>query len=96
MKYIKSYEKKIIGKWEFKNGKTEKDSNCLRIEYLISNCLEKITESDDGWSVLYRNKDDGKYWELVYPESGYHGGGPPALILLTDEEVLKKYPSSNI
>ena len=39
---IKPNEIKIIGQWIEKNGKVEKDENCLRIEYLIDNCLEKF------------------------------------------------------
>lgn len=54
----------------------------------------KIGTADDGWSILYQDKEDGRYWELTYPESGMHGGGPPTLTWLKFEEVEKKYKIS--
>lgn len=85
-------ENKIIGKWISVNGQTKKDSNCERIEFLVENYLQKITDSEDGWNKLYLDKNDGRYWELRYNNSDYHGGGPPTLILLKDEELIQKYP----
>ena len=44
-----------------------------------------------GWETLYRDPDDGRYWERTFPQSGSDGGGPPQLRFLTDYEAKDKY-----
>ncbi len=70
----------IIGKWEFKNGRAIADANCKIIELMIENELTKIESSSDGWTSLYKGRN-GEIWELSYPNSNWHGGGPPKLVL---------------
>jgi len=72
-------EKVIIGKWKFENGKVTADSNCKIIENMIKNDFTKIGTSKDGWTTKYK-ANDGTIWELSYPESHLHGGGPPKLV----------------
>jgi hypothetical protein len=84
-------EKKIVGKWVDINGQIIKDSTCKTVEYLVSEYLEKIDDSSTGWSVLYQDKSDGRYWELSYPQSEMQGGGPPTLTWMSIEDVKKKY-----
>ncbi|CAF3478399.1 unnamed protein product, partial [Rotaria socialis] len=67
------------------------DDNTLRIEFLIKNSLLKITSDETGWDVLYQDKNDRRYWELIYYKSEMHGGGPPLLQLIAEEDVQKKY-----
>jgi len=74
-------EEEIIGKWIFKNGEVIADSNCRLIESLIENDLKEIKTSEDGWTKLYEEKN-GSIWELTFPESHLHGGGPPKLTRL--------------
>jgi len=93
MKRINSDENKITGHWHLNEGNVEKDINCKRIDYLTINYLTEVSTSEDGWSKLYIDKNDGRYWELVYNDSSFHGGGPPSLIALNEKEVLRKYPS---
>ena len=91
MTTLKSHENKLVGKWNVVNGNVESDATCLRIEKLLTNDLSKVAESDDGWDILYRDNNDGRYWELTYPHDDYHGGGPPCLVHISDEEARKKY-----
>jgi len=53
--------------------------------------LREIGRDAGGWDILYRDPQDGRYWELIYPRSHMHGGGPPELRCLTPEETEKKY-----
>lgn len=85
------FENKLIGEWVYDNGEIKKDEIALRIEWLISNCLQKIATDETGWSTLYLNPNDNEFWELTYPKSEMYGGGPPALILITKDEAKAKY-----
>ena len=39
--------------------------------------------SPDGWTVRYVDDSTGDLWELTYPHSECHGGGPPLLKRVT-------------
>ena len=41
--------------------------------------------------ALYRDPNDNRLWELIYPQSEMHGGGPPELRNLTFNEARQKY-----
>jgi hypothetical protein len=41
--------------------------------------LEKLGLDQSGWDTLYRDPATGKFWEIIYPESRLHGGGPRQL-----------------
>jgi Immunity protein 27 len=41
--------------------------------------------------VLYVDPSDSRYWELIYPDSQLHGGGPPTLRNLSEAAARKKY-----
>jgi hypothetical protein len=62
-----------------------------RIRFLTSRHLQRIRADVSGWTILYRDPDDGRYWELTYPQSEMHGGGPPQLRWLSKRDALKKY-----
>lgn len=62
-----------------------------RIQQLVSHRLERIGATDGGWSVLYRDPADGRYWELTYPQSEMHGGGPARLTELSQQEAQQRY-----
>lgn len=66
------------------------DTTSNRVNHLIQNELKEIGRSDDGWSILYLD-NDGRYWELDYPNSVQHGGGAPYLELLTHDVARNKY-----
>jgi len=92
MSKIKPNERHIIGTWRVQDGSLVPDEACRRIESIISSgALELIARSEDGWRILYRNMEDGRLWELSYPEAESHGGGPPSLQYLSLEEASARY-----
>ena len=80
----------IEGRWLFAKGKMVADEAALRIDDLTASYLEFIS-AIDGWSILYRDPQDGRLWEQTYPHSARHGGGPPRLAVVTLEEAQKRY-----
>lgn len=87
-------EIELIGKWEYIDGKLVADSVSQTINRLISGGLVRVGSSKDGWSTLYKDPDDGRFWELTYPESDLPGGGPPTLTWFSEQEAKEKYPSA--
>jgi hypothetical protein len=88
---IEKHETKLVGSWIFNGKNIEKNDVCKRIEWLASNYLNKVSADASGWDILYQDMNDGRYWELIYPTSEMHGGGPPSLINLSVEDARKKY-----
>jgi hypothetical protein len=85
----------LTGKWEARGGQVVADNTAERIQALVANHLIKVGEDLGDWDVLYRDPDDGRLWELLYPQSELHGGGPPELRLISDAEARKKYPDAS-
>ncbi|MEQ1765280.1 MAG: Imm27 family immunity protein [Pyrinomonadaceae bacterium] len=87
-------EKEVIGNWIEVDGEIDGDEACFRIQYLTADYLERIgfSEAQGGWETLFRDPKDGRYWERTYPNGSWHGGGPPALINLSEVEAKEKYP----
>jgi hypothetical protein len=75
------------------NGQMRADSVSERIRWLTSHHLRKIGVSkySGAWETLFQDPDDGRFWELTYPQSEMQGGGSPALSLLTRDEATAKY-----
>ncbi|MBI2285190.1 MAG: hypothetical protein HYU71_15875 [Bacteroidetes bacterium] len=90
MKLLSS-ETNLVGRWEFKDGKMLKDEVAKRIEFLIDKDLKKIKSDTSGWDILYLDENDGRYWELTYPESEMQGGGPQILTVMSENEAKAKY-----
>lgn len=88
---LRPEETELIGHWTDTTDYTVRDPTSDRINNLISEYLREIAQRDGGWTVLYKDPSDGRYWELTYPESAYHGGGPPRLTNLTPEQVRERY-----
>ena len=84
-------EQEIVGGWTFAEGKMSADEEAIRIRRLVREHLVEVARDASGWDVLYRDPDDDRYWELTYPQSEMHGGGPPKLTCLSNEEVSTKY-----
>ena len=53
--------------------------------------LENLDVAEGGWSKLYRDPSDGRLWELTFPNSEWHGGGPPCLTCISREKADGKY-----
>jgi len=88
---LKPNEIELRGRWELVGNLMKADSICERIESLVSSYLIEIDEDESGWNKLYQDPEDKRYWELLYPESEMHGGGPPLLRNLSLQEAKKKY-----
>ncbi len=88
---IQSSEIEINGAWIEQNGKMVADPNSVRIADLIANKLLKLAVADGGFSTLYVNQSDSRLWELSYPQSDGHGGGPPRLSQISSEDASLKY-----
>jgi len=90
-KKLNPSETTLVGEWYLADGRMQEDEICKRIKYLISSNLVKKATSDGGWSILYQDKSDKRYWELSYPQSEMHGGGPPTLMNISEKEAKAKY-----
>jgi hypothetical protein len=51
----------------------------------------EVGRSDSDWAVLYLDKSDGRYWELIFPVSKQHGEGVPILESRSFGEITDKY-----
>ena len=90
-KVLDSSETVLVGKWISRGGAVVADDVSKRIEYLTQSVLTEMASSDDGWDTLYVDPSDGRFWELIYPESDSHGGGAPTLNNLSSSEAKHKY-----
>jgi hypothetical protein len=88
---LRADERVICGQWELVGGKVEADENCRRIEELTQRYLHEIARDPSGWDTLYVDPSDGRFWELTYPDSESHGGGPPRLECLPRDQAREKY-----
>jgi hypothetical protein len=91
MKTLMPSETVLEGKWGLLNGKMVGDETTIRINQLITSTLAHVATSEDGWSNLYRDPSDGRFWEHTYPQGEMHGGGPPKLQVLTRDVAIKSY-----
>jgi len=85
-------ETTLTGKWISDNhGGYVADDMCRRIDSLVRARLKELGRDNSGWDALYRDPDDERLWELIYPHSELQGGGPPQLRCLTIDEARMKY-----
>jgi hypothetical protein len=91
MDELRSDETRLVGTWKVQDGRLQADDVARRINSLVANVLRKRAASPDGWTVLYQDPGDGRFWELTYPQSEMDGGGPPELREIASQEVAKKY-----
>lgn len=84
-------ETELIGAWKSTPQGVVKDEVAVRIDVLTKELLNRVADSPDGWATLFRDPQDGRYWELTYPESWQHGGGPPRLTAIDPVEARSRY-----
>ncbi|NQY35754.1 MAG: hypothetical protein HRT37_12440 [Alteromonadaceae bacterium] len=89
MNKITSSETHLCGQLLIKDSKVITDSVSERIEYLKTSVLKKVSTSEDGWSTLYKDPEDGRLWEATYASSDSHGGGALELKFLKKDEAIK-------
>jgi Immunity protein 27 len=87
-------ETDLLGKWQIVGGEVVADDTCKRIQHLISSYLIQAAIDKSGWEKLFKDPQDGRYWELTYPQGEMHGGGPPRLTCLSLEQAKSKYGDS--
>lgn len=83
--------KKIICEWKLQGKKIIESSECLDIKRMLESELIEIATRDDGWIKLLKHKTTDEIWELDYPQSEMHGGGPPTLENLSKMEIKARY-----
>ena len=88
---LRPEEYELLGSWLPRGTGVAGDSIEERIQSLIRDHLVRLGESDDGWQTLYLDPSDGRYWELSYPRSEMHGGGPARLAALTLDEAKQRF-----
>jgi len=90
---IEPHEAELVGQWIVENRRVKGDPTCERIRWLTLNVLRKlgISKQWGAWETLFQDPIDGRYWEQTYPQSGMHGGGPPALRVVSREQAEEKY-----
>ena len=93
MNKLQLNEQILTGRWLVEDGRARGDDVFERIEWLIAHHLRKIANSPQSgaWETLYRDPDDGRFWERTYPQSEMQGGGPPQLKCVSAQEASKKY-----
>ena len=88
---LQPWEFELVGALVRDGRNVRADATYNRIERLISRVLLRVADGPDGWSVLYQDPQDGRYWELDYPQGELQGGGPPRLRLLNAGELQERY-----
>jgi hypothetical protein len=58
--------------------------------------LQKIATDPSGWLALYRDVATGQLWEVSYPQSAMHGGGPRRLACIDKAQATTRYPRAPI
>ena len=64
------HERMLTGRWVDVDGEIRHDETCERIEKLVGGHLVEVAVSPQSgaWETLFRDPDDGRYWERVYPQ----------------------------
>jgi hypothetical protein len=91
MMILRPDENVLIGNWTEVGGAIDGDETCKRIERLVRDELDEVARSDAGWTTLFVDTNDGRFWERTYPHGDWHGGGPPTLKRVSNEYVRAKY-----
>jgi hypothetical protein len=64
--------------WVMRDGKMVAEGDCETIDNLLGS-LDRVKDGLGGWVILYLHRNTGEFWELSYPQSEMHGGGPRRL-----------------
>ena len=91
MKRLKTHETRLVGNFRIIGDRVVADEVCERVDQLVDNYLQHIKTHESGWDTLFKDPNDGRYWELTYLQSEMHGGGPRSLICISAEAAKQKY-----
>lgn len=78
---------RLIEDFVLKGSKIVAAGDAARIDAMLRDELVKVADAEGGWTVLYQHKTTGTFWEVSYPNSGMHGGGPRQLVELSEESA---------
>jgi hypothetical protein len=56
--------------------------------------MQQLGNDQSGWDALYADPATGKFWELTYPQSHLHGGGPRQLSEISSSAARVKYANA--
>jgi hypothetical protein len=97
MRELSPDEVDLSGEWLVQTDRSVvRDETEERIEWLTTQKLERIANDSSGWETLYRDPRDSRLWELTYPRSEMHGGGPRRLHVVSRDEAAAKYSRAAI
>lgn len=65
--------------WVERDGSLVTDGDATEIDQLLARELKHLADADGGWRKLYRHSREETLWQLDYPQSEKHGGGPRRL-----------------
>lgn len=74
---------RLIEEFLLKGSTVVAAGDAARIDVMLRDELVKVGAEEGGWTTLYRHKTTGTFWELTYPNSEMHGGGPRQLVELS-------------
>ncbi len=84
-------ETDLVGSWIKAKDGFIADPIEQRIAWLTKHYLRELATSPNGWDVLYRDPNDGRYWELTYPKSVVQRAGPMRLTSIAQENARRKF-----
>ncbi len=58
---------------------------------LIASHLVHLADSADGWTTLFRDPLDERYWVRTFPQSHLQNGGPPTLRCVSRSEASARF-----
>lgn len=90
---LQPWETALVGEIAFENGAIVSNDVAIRIDGLLASGLLEAT-AYGNWCVLYRDRVDGRLWELTWPQGSLQGGGPPSLHVLSVDEARERYPGA--
>ena len=91
MKKIEPNETNITGHNILVQGNVVGDDASQRIFDLVNGYLIKLGYDQSGWDTLYQDPNDGRLWELIYPQSELQAGGPSSLVVISQDAAALKY-----
>jgi hypothetical protein len=89
-------ETEIVGSWLSDGKRVRSDANELRINWLLQYSLERVAADWSGWEILFRDRGDGRLWEITHPHGELQGGGPRRLAVISLNEASQKYGLQSI
>jgi Immunity protein 27 len=89
--YLEPFETELLAGAELVNGDLVPDEAARRIYQLTHYHLRHLGDTDGGWATLYRDPDDGRLWEKIYPHGNLQGGGLARLHVLSEAGAERRY-----